>query len=571
MPLDGCLLYGLKTELKEKLKDCRIDKIHQPSKDELVVLLRGFKKQNKLYISVNPSVARVHLTEKTPENPMQPPMFCMLLRKHLSGAKLKDITSTSLERVLTFHFETTNEMGDTVNLKLVVELIGKQTNIVLIGEDERIIDCIKRSDIEASSRIVQPGAKYLYPESQDKLNLMEVSVDLIVEKLKIKPGKLCDEILSLLDGFSPIICREIAFLSYYNTDVYIEEIKDFSSLSATLQSVKSNLISGGKPTILKREETEKDFSFMPITQYGESYQNYFCDDYSALLFSFFYEKGNKARINNLMSDLKKTLDNLKARTERKINARKSDLKKCESREKYRVFGELIKANLYRIEKGVNFVEVENYYDENCATIKIPLDSSLSPADNAQKYFKEYKKKCVASNTLGDLIKESEDELTYIESIIDSLSRVETIDELEQIKEEVKASGFVRQRKKQPAKKQAVIKPHEYISPDGFRVLVGKNNKQNDELTFKIAQKNDLWLHAKNIPGSHIVIVTSGEEVPESTLIFAAKLAAKNSKGCNSSNVPVDCVPVRLVKKPNGAKPGMVIFTGNNTLFVTPDI
>lgn len=570
MPIDGCFLYELKTELVASLIDARVDKIHQPLKDELVILFRAYKHTYKLFIDVNPSVSRLYITDKVPENPMKPPMLCMLLRKHLGGAKLLDIQQTGFERVLTFLFETTNEMGDIVHPKLIVELIGKQTNAILVGDDGRIIDCIKRSDIETSSRILQSGAKYVYPESQEKFNILESDIDIVLEKIKQQSGSLDKALLSILDGVSPLVCRELVFKAFGKIDIAVSDV-DFESFKNVILEFRCILSSGGTPIIIKKDNNEIDFSFMPIKQYGESYKNNIKENYSKLLFDYYNERGNKSRMNTLKSDLSKTLNNLKNRTERKIEARKSDYKKCEKRETLRIYGELIKANLYRIEKGSLFAEVENYYDEKNSLVKIPLNSAVSPAENAQRYFKEYKKLCIASNTLIDLISESEQELFYIESIIDALSRVETSDELEGIREEVNASGYIKQKNQKDKRNLRCVSFKEYISPDGFRILVGKNNKQNDELTFKVAQKQDLWLHSKNIAGSHVIIVTDGKQAPESTIIFAAKLAAKNSKGCNSSNVPVDCVPVKFVKKPNGAKPGMVIFTNNKTYFVTPDI
>lgn len=570
MPLDGCFLHLLKNELNEELENSRIDKIYQPSNNETVFVFRGYKKVKKLLVCTNSAEVRVCFLNETPENPAQPPMFCMLLRKHLSGAKFLGVEQDGFERVITFLFESVNEMGDIVHPKFAVELVGKQTNAVLIGGDGRIIDCQKRSDIELHDRIVQPGAVYKPPERQNKFNILSDSIDIIIDKIKTENGKLTTALLNCLDGFSPLVCREIVFSSFCDLDITVPQITDFSPLYDRLAFVRNTLADGGSPTIIKNGEKEIDFSFMPINQYGAGFENSEEPSFSDTLNGFYEKHGRRNRINNLSSDLLKSLNNLKNRTERKINARKRDLQKCQSREKYRVYGELIKANIFRIEKGAAFAELENYYSENLETVKIPLDNALSPAQNAQKYFKEYKKLCVASNTLGGLIEKSENDYKYIESVIDSLSRAQTVAEIESIREEVQDSGLIKQRRQKKRSKPQNLPYSEYMSPDGFRVMVGRNNKQNDELTFKVAKKNDLWLHAKNIPGSHIIIVTNGEEVPEETIVFAAKLAAENSKGASSSNVPVDCVEARYVKKPNGAKPGMVVFTNNRTLFVTPE-
>lgn len=568
MPLDGCFIYKLKNELSNTLLGSRVDKIYQPSKEELVFLLRSFGASYKLLISAVVSAPRVNIIDKTPENPLQPPMFCMLLRKHFSSAKLVDIKQEELERILTFCFETKNEMGDTVYPTLSVELIGNQTNIVLTDENMRIIDCVRRSDIESGTRLLQPGAIYKFPERRSKLCILNETAEDIVFAVKNEGGVLSTALLNILSGVSPLVCREIAFSAYGDDGIYVENITDFSPLIFELSNLKNSLMSDSSGFIIESENSKKDFSFIEIKQYGEKYKNICIQGIGNTLDIFYKERSNEARINSLSSELKKTLNNLKNRTERKINARILDLKKCEEREKYRIYGELLKANLYNIERGSSLVTVQNYYDENYGLIDIKLNPTLSPAENAGRYFKEYKKLCVAHQTLGELIKDGENELFYIESMIESLSRASTVEELNSIKEEAAAAGYIRQKSVRKPKK-AVLKPMEFSSPDGFTVLVGRNNRENDELTFKIAEKTDLWLHTKNIPGSHVVVLTEAKQVPEETVIFAARLAAKYSKAKNSSNVPVDCVPIKLVKKPNGAKPGMVIFTGNKTLFVTP--
>ena len=569
MAFDGGFLHKLIAELKSA-KDCHIDKIYQPSRDELVFLLRkkGFVK--RLLISVRSGSARLHFTEEKYENPDTPPMFCMLVRKHLSGARLIDIIQNDLERIAELIFSATNELGDRVEIRLICELIGNQSNIILVNSDGKIIDAIRRSDIENAARFIQPGAKYEYPKSLDKLNPLKISAQEITSKIyNMGELPLWKAILDNVQGFSPIVAREISYRC--GGDILTVQAQK-EELEIQLEKKFKDLSDFGKPYILKRESGEPyDFCYTEIKQYGEKFKCHLCESYSKLLDDFYAEKQRNALVRQGAADIIKTVSNAINRTQKKLSLRLCELEKCKDREKYRIYGELIKANLYAIENGSSSAVVQNYYDEQLSTVKIPLNPAISPSANAAKYFKEYKKTYTAEQTLLKLTEEDKRELLYLESVGDSISRCESISEISEIRDELSESGYIRRPAlKGKKKKQQITSFLEYTSKEGYKIAVGKNNRQNDYLTCVLANKNDLWFHVKNIPGSHVIVFCGGEEVSDETVLFAAGLAAANSKASSSSNVAVDYTPVKYVKKPNGAKPGMVIYTTNKTVFVTPE-
>lgn len=569
MAFDGGFLHKLITELKSA-KDCHIDKIYQPSRDELVFLLRkkGFVK--RLLISVRSGSARLHFTEEKYENPDTPPMFCMLVRKHLSGARLIDIIQNDLERIAELIFSATNELGDRVEIRLICEFIGNQSNIILVNSDEKIIDAIRRSDIENASRFIQPGAKYEYPKSLDKLNPLKISAQEITSKIyNMGELPLWKAILDNVQGFSPIIAREIAYRC--GGDILTNEAQK-ETLEARLEKTFKDLSDFGKPYMLKTDNgVPYDFCYTEIKQYGEKFKCDLCESYSKLLDDFYAEKQRNALVSQGAADIIKTVSNAINRIQKKLSLRLCELGKCKDREKYRIYGELIKANLYAIENGSSSAVVQNYYDEQLSTIKIPLNPAISPSANAARYFKEYKKTYTAEQTLLKLTEEDKKELLYLESVADSISRCESISEISEIRDELSESGYIRRTAlKGKKKKQQISSYLEYTSKEGYKIAVGKNNRQNDYLTCVLANKNDLWFHVKNIPGSHVIVFCGGEQVSDETVLFAAGLAAENSKAASSSNVAVDYTPVKYVKKPNGAKPGMVIYTTNKTVFVTPE-
>ena len=566
MALDGMFLHALCEELKVA-ENCHIEKIHQPSRDELVFSLRSPKFKGSMIISAKSGAARLHFTKNTPENPAEPPNFCKLLRKHIGGGVITSISQDELDRTVFIDISSYNEMRDKVFLRLVIELFTGKANVILCNQEGKILDALHRSDIETSPRLIQPGARFEPFEKQNKLNPFTKNSEELLSGILGSAKPLCDSFTQVIQGVSPLVSRELAQKVCENTDTLPQDLTNPEIQE--LKSVLSDLTKMLNPVLLLSPDGEaKDFSYMPITQYGKDYKNEEKESFSSLLDEFYTKKENSARIKGAAQDILKLLNNLKARTQRKTAYRLSDLEKCKNREELRIYGELIKANLFAIEKGSSFAVVQNYYDEDLKEIKIPLNPSNSPSSNAAKYFKDYKKSYVAEQTLTKLIEEDKKELDYIDSVLDTLSRASTMAELEEIRQELVDSGYIRRNPKSKPKSYKPT-PKKYVSKSGFEIFVGRNNKENDFLTLRLADKNDIWLHTKNIPGSHTVIITNGKEVDEETLIFAARLAAANSKGANSENVPVDYTLIKFVKKPSGAKAGMVIYTNNKTLFVTP--
>ena len=562
MPFDGCFLKKIIGELEEA-KDSHVEKIYQPSKDELVFLLRkkGFSK--RLLIHMKPGAARLHFTENKAENPMSPPMFCMLIRKHLASAKLIRIIQPDCERIAELHFLATNEMGDLVERKLICEFLGNKTNLILTDEKNKIFDALRRSDPESAERLLLPGATYCYPSGQNKFDPFLVEAEKIAASLSEAEPDPAKALLSVIDGFSPLLCREAVFRAEQTGQL------NRRSLAGSLREILSDVAGEGAPTLLlKSDGTPADFSFSDIRQYGDFYQKVTKGSCSELLDAFYAEREKTERIHHAAADLLKLIHNLISRAQKRLALRSEELSHCKNKENLRVCGELLKANLYLITAGMTSVTVENYYD-NMNPVTVALDPALSPAKNAARYFKDYKKSCTAEQTLTLLIEKDKAELTYLDSVLDAIGRSETVAEIAEIREELALTDYSKQHT-QKRKKSAAPQITTYTSAEGYPILVGKNNLQNDYLTTAVAAKNDLWFHVKNIPGSHVLLRCAGQTVSDETLYFAASLAAKNSKAASSSNVPVDYTAVKFVKKPAGAKPGMVIYTTNKTLFVTPE-
>lgn len=568
MPLDGIFLHHLTKELQTCV-GCRADKIHQPTRDELVLLLRSADFSGRLLISARSGSARLHITKDNPENPAEPPSFCKLLRRHLSSAKITAVEQYGLDRIVIIRFMTYNEMGDTVYPFLAVELITGRANLILCDEKGRIYDALHRSDIESSARLIQPGATYTYPEKETKLNPFTESAEKIRDAILGSEKPLGSVFTSVIDGVSPLISRELANKIPSDPDAPARALSDegVSALYRAIEEFKIN-ISAPCPCLLEDQDGPKDFSFTPISQYGDTLSCTREEGFSLLLDRFYSKRDHAARIKAMAQDIFKLLNNIRGRISRKLAYRLSDLEKCKNREQYRIYGELLKANLYMIEKGATVARVQNYYDENLAFIEIPLDPALSPAANAAKYFKEYKKTYTAEQTLKELTAQDEKELIYIDSVLDALSRASSAAELSEIREELCDAGYIF-RPRQTKKRPALLGPKEFTTKTGFKILVGRNNRENDMLTTKAASKQDLWFHTKNIPGSHVILFTEGKEVDEQSIMYAARLAATHSKASSGDNVPVDFTEVRNVKKPAGAKPGMVIYTTNKTIYAKP--
>lgn len=549
MALDGIFLHHLKNEISAFAVGARVEKIHQPSKEELVFSLRSREGAKKLLLSARADSARVHFTEYPPENPAKPPMLCMLFRKHLLSAKITDITQDGLERILTIGFDSTNELGDPVHFSLVVEIMGRYSNVILIDENGIIVDAIKRVGEEKSQvRTILPGEKYVTPPKQDKMNIFaddEQLIDARIKESRKAPSKAFQDAVM---GVSPIVCRE------YENGTSLSYIKLYA------QNPEFSVVVTDKPF---------DFAFMPINQYGNLASLKEFDGPSELLDYFFYEKVRIDRIRQRSSELLKTLQKLQERAVRKAANREKELEDCKDKETYRIFGDLIISNQYALQKGAPYYDLQNFYDEN-KTVRIPADVTLSPAQNAQKYYKEYRKKQVAETKLTDFIAQARQEAEYLDSVIDSLLRAETDSEISAIRTELAETGFLK-RKSFKSKSEKVLKPMEYESTEGFKIFVGRNNVMNDKLTLKTAKNYDLWFHVKDTAGSHVIIQNDGREFTDKVIREAALLASYNSKAGHSSNVPVDYTIIKNVKKPVGAKPGMVIYDDYKTEFVTPNM
>lgn len=577
MSLDGAFLSLVRKELLDKnLIGSRVDKIHQPARDELLITLRGITSGIRLSLSANPSAARICITEAAADNPKSPPMFCMLLRKHLSGGRLLDIKQDGLERVMSFDFECVNEIGDIVHNRLSVELLGRCSNIILLTEKEgqlRVVDSIKRigDDVSAVRRIL-PGILYEPPPREDRLDLRSCTVEQASERLLVSPDKKLEkELLKAFEGISPIICREWAYYTARDIDVPCSVLKDRDRLdrfSFFLNKLKAALTEGEARffTISDKNGKPLDFTFINTEQYGGGAVQKESPSPCRLLDGFFSGRAAAERMKQRSGDLLKSILAIYNRTAKKIELQKTELAACGEREVFRVRGDLVSANIYRMEKGMSRVEVENYLTGETETIQ--LDVRLTPAQNAQKLYAEYRKLDTAEKMLTKLIQQEKQELIYLDSVFDAAARAMTDDELQEIRFELSQSGYLKKGRDQRTDKNVKpLQPLKFKSKDGFDIWVGRNNLQNDKLTLKTAKGDDLWFHTKDIPGAHVIVFTNGKAVPDSTILEAAQIAAANSKAKGATRIPVDYTKVRFVKKPNGAKPGMVIFTNNKTLLV----
>lgn len=571
MGLDGLTLGFVTNELASYIIGSKVEKVYQPSKQEMVLLLRTRNGAYRLYLSADGQSPRVHLTSYNFENPKQPPMLCMMLRKRLVGAKIISVEQIENDRILFFTFDGTTEIGDRTTYYLVCEIMAQKSNIILLDENKKILDAVKRIDENKSSvREILPGLNYELPPMLLKSDLHKESAENITEKILEKSSKMLSKaVLDTVSGISPIVSREIAYRVIFSD-------KSVSALSEIekerLQSEIENLISAAaSPKAYKISVPDNDtfdFSFLKIRQYGTeaicTEYNSFCE----LIDDFYFEKDKILRVKRKAGDLFKLLSNATERTARKINNRRAELQKSEKREEIRIFAELLTANQYKFSQKQSSYDVENYYDEN-RIITVPADPSLTCQQNAQKYFKDYKKAANAEKMLHSLIEEGEQELLYLDSVLDNLSRAETEKEINEIRQELQDGGYLKIKKNVKQKREKSLPPLEFVSSDGFRILVGRNNVQNDILTLKTAKNYDMWLHVQKQAGSHTVICSDNKEITETAIREAAIIAAYHSKSAESSSVAVDYTLIKNVKKPVGAKPGKVIYNTYNTVYVTP--
>lgn len=574
MALDGVFLNLVKREL-EPLIGGRVDKIHQPSREELLVSLRTRDGAYRLLFNTGAGTARVHATRTDIENPKVPPMFCMLMRKQLSGGKLMGIRQDGLERILYFDFDSSNEMGDICRLTLAIEIMGRHSNLILINSDGRIIDSIKRVGQDMSQvRPVLPGMEYTLPPKEPRLSLISDEASEIAAAVRGAGNmKLPKALMSVMEGISPVFAREAEFYAGRGRELTVPEMTadELDRLAFYLKKTAAELSEGSnRYTILRTPDGQfKDFCFTEIRQYENLMVTSQAASACETLDRFYSERDRTARMKQKAQDLFRLLVNTSERISRRTANQQLELKECADRDKLKKYGDLIMSNLYRLQKGDASADVEDFYEEGSPTVHIPLERRLTPTQNAQRYYKEYRKAVTAEKKLRELIKQGEEELAYIDSVFDALTRAAGETDIAELREELSEQGYVKRSKS----KQKLMKnrpPLKFISSDGYEIRVGRNNKQNDRLTCKDSEKLDIWLHTKDITGSHTVISCHGEQPPERTITEAAVIAAYHSKGRSSSQVPVDYTLIKNVKKPAGAKPGMVIFYSNKTLYVTPD-
>lgn len=572
MALDGLTLGFVKNELTAYIIGSKVEKVYQPSKQELVLLLRTRNGAYRLYFSADGQSPRVHLTSYNFENPKQPPMLCMMLRKRLVGANLISIEQLGNDRILIFTFDGTTEIGDRTKYYIVCEIMAQKSNIIFLDENKKILDAIKRIDETKSSvREILPGLYYELPPMLSKCNLFTDSAKEITDKILEKDSKMLSKaVLDTVGGISPIVSREIAYRAVFADKCVsllseIEKERVLNEIQNLISAVESPR--GYKISIPDNDTF--DFSFLNIRQYGSEAKITEYSSFCELIDDFYYEKDKVLRVKRKAGDLFRTLNSAVERASRKINNRRSELEKSEKRDELRIFAELLTANQYRFSQKQSSYDVENYYDEN-KIITIPADPALSCQQNAQKYFKDYKKAANAEKMLHSLIDEGEQELIYLDSVLDTLTRAESEREISEIRTELQDGGYLKIKKNIKQKREKALPPLEFMSTDGFRILVGRNNVQNDVLTLKTAKNYDMWLHVQKQAGSHTVICSDGKEISQTAIYEAAIIAAYHSKSVNSSSVAVDYTIIKNVKKPVGAKPGKVIYNTYNTVYVTPE-
>ena len=571
MGIDGIFLHFLKNEIADFAIGAKVDKIHLPTKYELVISLRTRFETKKLFISVSGNSPRINFTDYTPENPMTPPMLCMLLRKQLLGAVVKEIKQIGFDRILIIKFDATNEIGDRVERSLVVEIMSQYSNCILLDENGVIIDALKRVDSSKSSfREILPQREYKLPPQQNKLSIIsDTPKEIACAITALRDKKLSSSIMSVVAGISPLISKELAYRITLG-DVDISKMNEMMTERLVHElDLLADLVSGNtvKPCyLIDGNGNYLDFSYMPLTQYENYAEIKYTESLSEILDSFYFERERLQRARSKAEDLFKTVSLLLERTSKKINVQREELLACEDMDIKRIYAELINANLYNLEKGKATYEIANYYD-NYNIVSIPVQPHLSPSANAQRYYKEYRKLQTAKKMLTELIEKAVADLEYLKSVQDELSRAATERELAEIRTELSTAGFLKSKTGTKNKKNAPLPFLEFEGPDGFKVLVGRNNIQNDNLTFKKANKNDIWFHAQKAPGSHVVLITDGKEATPAAMEFAAETAAFFSSVKDRGMVEVDYTIVKNIKKPPGANPGFVIYHVYNTLYV----
>ena len=568
MAFDAYFLTAVLSQIREQATAARVEKIHQPSRDTIILHLRCETGREKLLIAANPAAPRLHFTTSNPENPPEPPMFCMLLRKHLSGARLKTITQPAMERLAVFTFDCIDEMGDNVEKRLIVELMGRTCNIYLISPEGRIIDCLRRIGLdESSKRAALPGLMYQDPDPVEKIDPMNLTKEDYVNLLTASGADLLPErLMDTLGGLSPLVCREASLYATGDTDARVEGC-DAQAVAEKLQLFFREHLRHPAPYFYALADgTPKQFAFCPIRQYG-AYQE--AESFTQLLDNYYIVRDKKDAMRQKSQAVRKTVTNLCQRIKRKLAIQEKELEATFDRERLRQLGDILTANIHRITKGQTKIQCEDFYDEEMKPVEIALSPLLSPQQNAAKFYKDYTRMKNAEKELTRQMELGEQELMYLQSVLEELNRATTDAELEEIKLELQTGGYIRADHGKKKMKQQKLKPMQFESTDGYVIFVGRNNRQNEELTFKTARRDDIWCHASKVHGSHVIISCNGTTPPDDTVTQAAQLAAYYAESVGGQNIPVDVTTVKQVKKTPGGKPGMVIYHTYRTAIVNP--
>ena len=575
MAFDGITIAAMVQELKEKLDGGRINKIAQPEADELMITARGTGGQYRLLLSASASLPLLYLTSKNRISPLTAPNFCMLLRKHIGSARIAEIRQPGLERAVEFQLEHLNELGDPCKKILIMELMGKHSNLIFCDDKQMILDSIKHVSSHMSSvREVLPGRDYFLPQTQEKLDPLTVTQEEFSEKVCRKPCNISRAIYTSLTGLSPVIAEEICYRASIDGSDAAQSLDDTAILHlyhTFLRMMEDVTACRFQPNIIYRDDEPVEYAVFPLTQFGPEYHTVFFESVSEMLETYYASRDQITRIRQKSSDLRRIVQTALERNRKKLFLQEKQMKDTEKKEKYRIYGELINTYGYGVEEGAKSFRALNYYTNE--EITIPLDPTMSPSENSKKYFDRYGKLKRTEEALTEQIADTENEIEHLESISNALDIALAESDLSQIKQELTEYGYIKKHYsgKKGQKMQTKSKPFHYISSDGYDIYVGKNNYQNDELTFKFASGNDWWFHAKKMAGSHVVVKSKDGEMPDRVFEEAGRLAAYYSKGRTAPKVEIDYIQKKHVKKPGGAKPGFVVYYTNYSLMASPDI
>ena len=572
MAFDGITIANIVTELNQTITGGKINKIAQPENDELIITIKNQRKQYRLFLSASASLPLIYLTETNKPSPLTAPNFCMLLRKHIGSGKIIAIEQPGMERIIRFTIEHLNELGDLCTKYLIVEIMGKHSNIIFCNEEDQIIDSIKHVSAHMSSvREVLPGRPYFIPETQSKLNPFVLTEEIFQEKIFPRPVNVAKAIYTSITGISPLMAEEVCYRAGIDGGIPTDGLEDVERvhLAHTFLRMVDDIRDGHfEPNIIYKGKEPVEFACFPLSQY----QHYRAVSYPSIfpvLETYYAEKNIVTKMRQKTVDLRKIVQNALERNVKKYQLQQKQLKDTEKKEKYRVWGELLNTYGYEVEPGAKSMEALNYYTNEM--IQIPLDETMTPQENAKKYFDKYSKLKRTKEALDTLLQETGDEIKHLESIAASLDIASSEEDLVQIKEEMMEYGYVKRKNTGGKKVKVTSRPYHYISSDGYDIYVGKNNFQNDELSFKFASGNDWWFHAKGQPGSHVIVKSKNEELPDRTFEEAGKLAAYYSRGRQAPKVEIDYTQKKNLRKPTGGKPGFVVYYTNYSLLIEPDI